>query len=89
MEPISKHLPEGPRIAPDKRGPTSHRAELLGYFIDKVNEYRARDGFKLMAPRAVAVLLSHLTIDDLYYLKSVCESSKNWSKKFWWSIKNH
>jgi hypothetical protein len=36
-------------------------------------------------------LLVAIPTQDLYYLKSVCEKSKDFSKKFWWEInpKNH
>jgi len=32
-------------------------------------------------------MLQKIPTKDLYYLKKVCEESKNFSKKFWWEIK--
>lgn len=31
-------------------------------------------------------ILEGIPTDDLYYLKSVCSKSKNFSKKFWWEV---
>lgn len=71
--------------------PTSERAELLQFFLDKVNAARRGTKYKPLRPAALAVKLSHLKLPDLYYLKSTCldaeRQGKPFSAIFWWSIK--
>src|SRR3989344_3078072 len=73
---------------PDKR---TERGELMKYFLEQVNMARVADGFKAMTMGHMGKLLQNIPTKDLYYLKSVCDQSKNFSKKFWWEInpKNH
>lgn len=72
---------------PMKKTANSERAELIGYFTDMVNSYRKGTKYKPLSYKAIAVKLSHLTVGDLYYLKSSGRDAKNWSAYFWWSIK--
>jgi hypothetical protein len=86
MEPIKSLL-----RAPRPKKPVSERAELLQFFLDKVNAARRGTKYKPLRPAALAVKLSHLKLPDLYYLKSVCEDAerrgKPFSAIFWWSLK--
>lgn len=67
----------------------SERADLIGYFHSKLLN---KDG-QPFKPRVIAIKLAHLTLEDLYYLKSVSEDLLNrqgltaMSKHFWWSIR--
>src|SRR6185312_13105483 len=87
MDHISSHLPKG---VPRKEKVTE-RGELMRYFMDRLNVSRVRDGLpKLTMPR-MGRTLEKIPTKDLYYLKSVCDQAKDFSKKFWWEInpKNH
>ena len=50
---------------------TSERAELIGLFTDKINAERKGTKYKKLPARAIAVKLSHLSVSDCYYLKSI------------------
>jgi hypothetical protein len=67
----------------------SERAELVKYFVDNL---RQKNG-KPFSARMIAIKLSHLSVQDLYYMKSVFndlaktkgnESAQKW---WWWSLK--
>lgn len=64
------------------RGARSERAEIVGYFHERIMDRKG----KPYSPAFIAMKLAHLTIRDLYYLKSVCNQAKNFQKIFWWSI---
>jgi hypothetical protein len=69
----------------------TERGELMQFFMERLNMARMRDGLgKLTMPR-MGKLLEAIPTKDLYYLKTVCMQSKDFSKKFWWEInpKNH
>ena len=81
MEHIGKHLE-----AKKKRARQTERGELLRYFMERLNAARARDGLPpLTMPRMGRVLVA-IPTKDLYYLKSVCDQARNFSKKFWWEV---
>ena len=67
----------------------SERAELIQYFVDRL---RNKDN-KPFSARMIAIKLSHLSLEDLYYLKSTFQDTYNRKgiesaqKYFWWSIK--
>lgn len=67
----------------------SERAELIQYFVDRL---RNKDN-KPFSARLIAIKLSHLSLEDLYYLKSTFQDTYNRKgiesaqKYFWWSIK--
>lgn len=73
----------------EKPKPRSERAELLSYFVENIKN---KDD-KPFNARMIAVKLSHLSVQDLYYFKSVCKDIYNrqgqtaLNKYFWWSIK--
>lgn len=83
MDHIRKHL-DGFHPHKDRR---TERGELMKYFVDKLNVARVRDGFPPMRIGQMGKLLEGIPTKDLYYLKSVCDQSKNFSKKFWWEVK--
>jgi hypothetical protein len=87
MDHISAHIQK----AAYKKDRVTERGELMQYFMERLNTARVRDGLgKLTMPRMGRLLLA-IPTKDLYYLKSVCDNAKDFSKKFWWEInpKNH
>ena len=85
MEHIGKHMKQLSERSKAERA--TERGELMKYFMERLNPSRVRDGY---APRTLARmgrLLVAIPTKDLYYLKSVCDQSKDFSKKFWWEIK--
>jgi hypothetical protein len=87
MDHIGSHIKE----MPNKKERATERGELMEYFLHKLNVARVRDGLKPMTMGRMGMLLIAIPTKDLYYLKSVCDQSKDFSKKFWWEInpKNH
>jgi len=69
----------------------TERGELLQYFRQRLNIDRTRDGYPALTMGRIGKTLQGIPTKDLYYLKKVCDDSKNFSKKFWWEIspKNH
>lgn len=68
----------------------TERGELLVYFRDRLNETRDGKIYKKLTIGTIAVKLGHLKkVEDLYYLKSICDQSKNFGATFWYSIKVH
>lgn len=65
---------------------TTERGELIKEFLACLSPSwdAARFG-KLTFPR-LAGKLQGVPTKDLYYLKRVCEDSKNYSKRFFWEI---
>lgn len=86
MDHIGSHL----RKALQKTRETE-RGELMRYFCQKLNVTRSRDGLPPVSMGRMGKLLERIPTKDLYYLKTVCDSAANFSKKFWWEInpKNH
>ncbi len=82
MEHISSSL-SGKARDKDK---VTERGELMCYFADKLNVSRTRDGYPLLSLGRMGRVLQAIPTKDLYYLKSVCEQSKDFSKKFWWEV---
>lgn len=76
---------EGP--ARRQAGKATERGELMEYFLKNLNSARVRDGLPPMTMGRMGRLLVAIPTKDLYYLKSVCDQSKDFSKKFWWEIK--
>jgi hypothetical protein len=64
----------------------TERGELMRYFTSHLNASRARDGHALITMARMGKILQGIPTKDLYYLKSVCDSAKNFSKKFWWEV---
>lgn len=68
------------------KGANSERASLIGTLTDTLNLDRDGKKYKKLTYARIGTLLAHIPTKDLYYLKRVCEDSKNFSKKFWWEI---
>lgn len=73
------------RIGQEKTRKTE-RGELMRYFMTRLNAARARDRLPLLSMARIGRILQGIPTKDLYYLKSVCDQSKHFSKKFWWEI---
>lgn len=77
-----------PPVGVKKR--TSERAELVRYFYE--NAKVGWQGKGKLSPGYVGMRLAHLTVQDLYAFKSMCEDRRrtgyNWSKYFWGSLKS-
>lgn len=74
------------RPEPDKKSRKSERGELLRFFQRHLNHARAHDGIPTLTMGRLGKILEGIPTDDLYYLKSVCSTAKNFSKKFWWEV---
>jgi len=87
MEHIGANLPEFKQ----EKSRKTERGELMVYFRTKLNASREKDGLKPLAMSRMGMLLQGIPTKDLYYLKSICNQAKHFSKKFWWEInpKNH
>jgi len=84
MEHNGKHMESlSPR---SKKERATERGEMMKYFIERLNTGRVRDGYPPISLTRMGRLLLAIPTKDLYYLKSVCEQSKDFSKKFWWEI---
>lgn len=81
---IVDHIPKPVRVR------TSERSELIRFFHENLFD---KSGKPYTAQR-IAIKLAHLSIDDLYYLKSVFSDVLRRSgqtaaqKYFWWSLKS-
>ena len=64
----------------------TERGELMRYFLDRINAARVGDGFPKMSMPRIGKMLQKIPTKDLYYLKRVCDDSKNFSKKFWYEL---
>ena len=67
----------------------TERGELMLYFRQQLNRDRQKDGYPLLTMGRMGKILEKIPTKDLYYLKRVCDDSKNFSKKFWWELKPH
>lgn len=76
---------------PVKRKATSERAELVGWFIDNINRERRGTKWKPVSAKYIGFKLSHLSVPDLYYMKSTLSDSMNrgypFGKAFFGSLK--
>lgn len=70
---------------------TSERGELVRYFFDRAAQ--EWHGSSALKPGYLAMKLAHLTMQDLYAFKSMCEDRVRagypWGKYFWGSLKSH
>lgn len=64
----------------------TERGEMMRYFVSRINPGRAADGLALITMARMGKMLENIPTKDLYYLKSVCDKSNNFSKKFFWEI---
>ena len=72
--------------AHSKKEKATERGEMMKYFMEHLNPGRVRDDYPPLSLPRMGRLLVAIPTKDLYYLKSVCEQSKDFSKKFWWEI---
>jgi hypothetical protein len=82
MEHIGAHIKE----LPTKKEKVTERGELMEYFLKKLNAARVRDGLAPMTMGRMGRVLVAIPTQDLYYLKSICDQAKDFSKKFWWEV---
>lgn len=68
------------------KGRLTERGEMMRYFVTHLNAGRAKDGLPLITMSRMGLILQGIPTKDLYYLKSVCDKAKHFSKKFWWEI---
>jgi len=66
---------------------TNERQEITKKFVDRINAERKKDGFKALSPTVFGVRLAKIKTRDLYKFYSECEEAKNFSKYFWWKLK--
>ena len=64
----------------------TERGELMEYFCTQLNYDRLRDGLSPISMGRMGKTLQKIPTKDLYYLKKVCEDSKNFSKRFWYEL---
>jgi hypothetical protein len=64
----------------------TERGELMRYFRERLNHSRKKDGHPAISMPRMGKILEGIPTKDLYYLKSVCDKAKNFSKKFWWEV---
>lgn len=64
----------------------TERGEMMRYFVKRLNPGRINDGLPTITMARMGKILEKIPTKDLYYLKRVCDDSKNFSKKFWWEL---
>jgi len=64
----------------------TERGELMKYFRARLNPSRAGEGLPEITMSRMGKIIEQIPTKDLYYLKSVCDRSKHFSKKFWWEL---
>ncbi len=79
--------PGSPRKETQKDKITNERQAVIKEFLERLNADRDGVQYKKLAPSFVAVKLSHLNLQDLYYFLRVCRDAKHFSKYFWYSLK--
>jgi len=84
MQHIKAHM--GGESSRSKKERATERGELMKYFMENLNVSRRRDGLPPLTMPRMGRLLVAIPTKDLYYLKSVCDQAKDFSKKFWWEI---
>ncbi|QQG37510.1 MAG: hypothetical protein HYS26_02630 [Candidatus Kaiserbacteria bacterium] len=64
----------------------TERGELMEFFCHRLNIDRIRDGLPKITMGRMGKLLEGVPTKDLYYLKTVCEEAKHFSKRFWFEL---
>ncbi len=82
MEHIGKHMAG----LPSKRDRATERGDLMKYFMERLNVSRKQDKIPPLTMPRMGRILQAIPTQDLYYLKSVCDQAKDFSKKFWWEV---
>lgn len=100
MRPITMNNLFGVAVPMNKKGkPLSERQALVKYFVDRAVDLKGK-----LAPSRMGYMLSHLGVQDLYYMKSVLESEpqrpwpedagprpsthERWNRIFWGMLKS-
>lgn len=86
MEHIAAHMLEKVQPKEGGRRRDTERGELMEYFRKELNRSRVRDGLPVLSMPRMGKVLQAIPTKDLYYLKSICNQAKDFSKKFWWEI---
>lgn len=75
----------------DTKNRDTERGEMMKYFLSRLNPSRISSGFPKLNYGRMGKILQGIPTKDLYYLKSVCDMSTDFSKRFWWELnpKNH
>lgn len=81
-----KHIGDFARRLPEQKGRKTERGELMRHFQTYLNASRAHANLPLISMARMGRILEGIPTKDLYYLKSVCDKAKSFSKKFWWEI---
>jgi len=63
------------------------RLKMLDEFHRRINAERKAADMKELPVRAIAVKMSHLSVEDLAYLLKKCSQSSNFSRCFFGSLK--
>lgn len=69
-----------------KKTNETERGEIMTYFCQQLNKTRVPDGLPPISMGRMGKLLQQIPTKDLYYLKTVCDESQNFSKKFWYEV---
>jgi hypothetical protein len=83
---VSKAPSEKEAAAKANGSRKTERGELMRYFQTYLNATRAKAKLALITMPRMGKILEGIPTKDLYYLKSVCEKAKNFSKKFWYEV---
>lgn len=67
---------------PERKKLTNERQAVIKEFVDVINQERIGTKFKPVTGKSIALMLAHLSMQDLYYFLSVCKDYKNRSGSF-------
>lgn len=81
-----KHIGDLVRSVAKEGTRKTERGELMRYFVSHLNASRAKAKLQMISMPRMGKILEGIPTKDLYYLKSVCDKAKNFSKKFWWEV---
>lgn len=81
-----KHIKDVVKDVQRTKTRKTERGELMRFFQTYLNASRVHAKLPLITMSRMGKILEGIPTKDLYYLKSVCEKAKNFSKKFWWEV---
>lgn len=85
MEHIGTLFPPG--FLPELKTSRQRRGELVKWFADGINMTRGKP-YKKLPLKFFHIHLSHMSLDELYALKSQCldrgHRQGSWAKYWWW-----
>lgn len=73
-------------LPPLEKTRDTERGEMMKYFMDKLNPPRAAKGMRPLTYPRMGVLLQGIKTKDLYYLRRICDDSKNFGARFWYEL---